>query len=442
MLSSNIETLLDVGMSYLEESCEIVSPQVYGMCQTLITCFLKKMIPFESACEKMNAIVGNCTAIEKLNSIMNVPDEPIQLLPTTNENALKQKTRPWSPQEDMRLLAGIYKFGLDSWNPIANFVGNGRTRSQCSQRWVRGLNPKISKSAWNPEEEKKLMQLVSLYGDKCWTKISSEIGNRSDVQCRYKYQQLKKDINAMSPTDTQNKGTMMGNMMNDGMMASFQQMSMDQSAAISSQVSAQLSAQTSLPSNQFKKLLENIPQAKKRQQQMPQMMMNSFSQQEIAQFNMQSFPGQLSQHFSMNPIQSNGAGMNKMAPEQKMPSKKEKKQKKATKPSVPKQKHGTQHSQLQSQTQSQQMFQQPAAISPQDQFLSASQPPGDNEAFNMQLHPIQQEHQMQQIQANAFVAVEEEQKSSFRESNYSGEIKEFEIDFHYPTPDASWYCEY
>ena len=44
-----------------------------------------------------------------------------------------------------------------------------------------------------PEEDAKLIELVEKYGDRSWTKIASEIGNRSDAQCRYHYKQLNKD---------------------------------------------------------------------------------------------------------------------------------------------------------------------------------------------------------------------------------------------------------
>jgi hypothetical protein len=43
-------------------------------------------------------------------------------------------------------------------------------------------------------EDLKLVQLVQAYGDKAWTKVSGSMGNRSDVQCRYHYHQLAKDM--------------------------------------------------------------------------------------------------------------------------------------------------------------------------------------------------------------------------------------------------------
>ena len=73
---------------------------------------------------------------------------------------------------------------------MAQFVGNSRTKAQCCQRWSRGLDPKISKIQWTREEDQKLLDLVAQYGQKSWTKIAAEFGNRCDVQCRYRYKQL------------------------------------------------------------------------------------------------------------------------------------------------------------------------------------------------------------------------------------------------------------
>ena len=98
------------------------------------------------------------------------------------------------------------KHGIENWTSISRFVGNGRTRSQCSQRWMRGLDPKISKTQWSQQEEELLIHLISVHGNKAWTTISSQMRNRSDVQCRYKYKQLLKEkrirpgaIPALSP---------------------------------------------------------------------------------------------------------------------------------------------------------------------------------------------------------------------------------------------------
>lgn len=100
--------------------------------------------------------------------------------------------RPWSHVEDNRLLAAVNKLGISDWEAIAKFVGNGRSRPQCSQRWKRALDPRISREPWTKAEEQKLIDLVHEYGPKGWGRISMLMGRRSDLQCRYRYEQIRK----------------------------------------------------------------------------------------------------------------------------------------------------------------------------------------------------------------------------------------------------------
>ncbi|OHT16504.1 hypothetical protein TRFO_41773 [Tritrichomonas foetus] len=117
----------------------------------------------------------------------------------------RKKTRTWTNTEDQKLLAGIARYGLDNWQMVAKFLGGGRNKAQCSQRWARCLNPKISKKGWTSEDDKKLKELVELHGEKNWTKIASIFGNRSDVQCRYHYRQLMSASgNTNNNTDNEN----------------------------------------------------------------------------------------------------------------------------------------------------------------------------------------------------------------------------------------------
>ena len=136
-------------------------------------------------------------------SIMNVSDTPIEQPEENDEGQeesppVRRKTRTWTGYEDQRLVAGIFRYGFDSWIRVANFVGGGRTRAQCAQRWTRGLNPKICKKGWTPEEDQQLLNYVRIYGNKSWAKIANLLGNRSDVQCRYHYLQL---TNEMKPSN-------------------------------------------------------------------------------------------------------------------------------------------------------------------------------------------------------------------------------------------------
>jgi hypothetical protein len=52
------------------------------------------------------------------------------------------------------------------------------------------LDPKLSKIPWSKKEDTQLMRLVRKHNSN-WTKIAREMDQRSDVQCRHRYQQIQ-----------------------------------------------------------------------------------------------------------------------------------------------------------------------------------------------------------------------------------------------------------
>jgi hypothetical protein len=135
--------------------------------------------------------------LERLREILNVQADPIPAHRNLLNPGVRRKMQQWSAIEDTRLIAAIHRFGTDPWNAVARFVGNSRTPSQCSQRWQRSLNPRISRSRWTPEEEARLLALVAHHGSRSWIRVSAEMPHRSDVQCRYRYHQIRKDQTAV-----------------------------------------------------------------------------------------------------------------------------------------------------------------------------------------------------------------------------------------------------
>ncbi|OHT13030.1 Myb-like DNA-binding domain containing protein [Tritrichomonas foetus] len=191
--------IIEIGISSIEQQILNVSPEIRSSLIRIMSDYLKQVITYNQAHAAFVSFSGTGEPIDRLREIIEVSDEPIPFTEDEDDstNPSRRKMRTWSTYEDVRLLAGIYRYGIDNWAPISKFVGNGRTRAQCAQRWARGLNPRICKDTWDPAEDMRLMQLVQQYGDKSWTKIASSLGNRSDVQCRYHYHQLTKDMNQM-----------------------------------------------------------------------------------------------------------------------------------------------------------------------------------------------------------------------------------------------------
>jgi hypothetical protein len=185
--------IVEVCLAELNHQLSFIAPDGHTRLTRIAAEYLMGRIPYGDAAAAFTSIAGSCEPVNRLHSILSIPEAPID--PSEDkERSPRRRMKMWSPYEDTRLLAGIYRYGMNNWAPISRFVGNSRTRAQCAQRWARGLNPRIRKSSWDPTEEVRLVQLVATFGEKAWTKVSESLGNRSDVQCRYHYYQLLKDM--------------------------------------------------------------------------------------------------------------------------------------------------------------------------------------------------------------------------------------------------------
>jgi hypothetical protein len=184
--------LVQLGLSYVLEHDENTSLEKLDVLESALTSYLSGLKTASQSAHIFRNTISSTKPFARILSIVQTADVPIPDFSgyTRITPANRKRTRSWTEYESQRLLAGIYRFGTEDWGSVATFVGNGRTRSQCSQRWIRGLNPAICKERWTPEDEEKLGKLVAKYGTKGWTKVAGEMGNRSDAQCRYHYIQM------------------------------------------------------------------------------------------------------------------------------------------------------------------------------------------------------------------------------------------------------------
>jgi hypothetical protein len=153
-----------------------------GAVAQIMYSFAHEPMSFNEAATRLDALLGTQESDKKLRSFLeNQLSAATRIKPGMRRAAIR-----WSPDDDAKLIAAVQLHGTDNWGRVAQAVG-GRTRGQCSQRWNRGLDPKLNKENWCEEEEQKLIDAVGIHGTKAWIKVAAEMGNRSDVQCRFRY---------------------------------------------------------------------------------------------------------------------------------------------------------------------------------------------------------------------------------------------------------------
>ena len=191
-MNSDMFPLLSIAYLWVEQLSDGKPEETINLAKTAVRQYIYHAISYEDASKVCQDSIGSIAPVSKLQAILNIIKNNEYPKRDNDEHLMNRNTRNWSLPEDFRLLAAIHIFGLGKWKRISEFVGYGRTRSQCSQRWTRALNPRLMKTVLTIEEEEKLLNLVTKYGCHSWSTISKEMVGRSDVQCRYKYMQIKK----------------------------------------------------------------------------------------------------------------------------------------------------------------------------------------------------------------------------------------------------------
>ncbi|KAL3077563.1 hypothetical protein niasHS_012269 [Heterodera schachtii] len=97
----------------------------------------------------------------------------------------------WTEAEDMLLLHAINKYGPQNWARIASFVP-GRTLLQCRDRWIHVLDHKRRDLPWGWEEHQRLLYGVELFGRSECAKISKLLPGRNNMDVRMRIRLLVK----------------------------------------------------------------------------------------------------------------------------------------------------------------------------------------------------------------------------------------------------------
>eukprot|EP01016_Furgasonia_blochmanni_P050470 TRINITY_DN7804_c0_g1_i6.p1 TRINITY_DN7804_c0_g1~~TRINITY_DN7804_c0_g1_i6.p1 ORF type:complete len:844 (-),score=291.32 TRINITY_DN7804_c0_g1_i6:306-2837(-) len=105
-----------------------------------------------------------------------------------------QKHGKWTPEEDELLRNVVQLYGEKQWRKISDHIP-GRSAIQCLHRWTKILKPGLKKGPWTIEEDQKLISWVKKEGPTKWAQAAALIKGRSGKQCRERwYNNLNPDV--------------------------------------------------------------------------------------------------------------------------------------------------------------------------------------------------------------------------------------------------------
>jgi myb proto-oncogene protein len=76
------------------------------------------------------------------------------------------KKGPWTQEEDEKLIDYVNKHGHGNWGTLSKRAGLNRCGKSCRLRWTNYLRPDIKRGKFTDEEERIIINLHSVLGNK------------------------------------------------------------------------------------------------------------------------------------------------------------------------------------------------------------------------------------------------------------------------------------
>jgi hypothetical protein len=117
----------------------------------------------------------------------------------------RRQRSTWTPDEDQKLLQLVTDLGQGNWPNIAYHLP-GRQPKQCRDRFVNKLDPNLKKGGWTGEEDKMIVAAHMRLGNR-WHEMAKAIAGRSELQIKDRWyavvqpkaDMIAKDLTGASP---------------------------------------------------------------------------------------------------------------------------------------------------------------------------------------------------------------------------------------------------
>ncbi|CAI0417715.1 unnamed protein product [Linum tenue] len=103
-----------------------------------------------------------------------------------SEDDEKVKKGPWTAEEDAKLVDYITNKGHTNWKSLPKLAGLNRCGKSCRLRWTNYLRPDIKRGKFSEEEERLIINLHSVLGNK-WSRIATHLSGRTDNEIKNYY---------------------------------------------------------------------------------------------------------------------------------------------------------------------------------------------------------------------------------------------------------------
>ncbi|KAK8651775.1 hypothetical protein V6N13_141359 [Hibiscus sabdariffa] len=101
----------------------------------------------------------------------------------SNNGGVTLKKGPWTAAEDSVLAEYVRTHGEGNWNAVQKNTGLARCGKSCRLRWANHLRPNLKKGAFSPEEERIIVELHAVMGNK-WARMATRLPGRTDNEIK------------------------------------------------------------------------------------------------------------------------------------------------------------------------------------------------------------------------------------------------------------------